>query len=115
MNNPADSSDLEIDCQSVQSKLAEDADFLLLDCREANEHALVNLPEAQLLPMSELERRVGELDSQREREIVVLCHHGSRSLQVTMWLRQLGFENVKSLTGGIDNWAVAIDPKLPRY
>ncbi|MBT4868164.1 MAG: rhodanese [Planctomycetaceae bacterium] len=115
MNNPADSNAFEIDCQSVQSKLAEGADFLLLDCREADEYALVHLPESQLLPMSEIERRIGELDSHREREIVVLCHHGSRSLQVTMWMRQLGFENVKSLAGGIDNWAVAIDPKLPRY
>lgn len=115
MNNPADSDDLEIDCRSVQSKLAEAADFLLLDCREADEHALVNLPEAQLLPMSEIERRVGELEPHRQREIVVFCHHGGRSLQVTTWLRQLGFDNVKSLAGGIDNWAVAIDPKLPRY
>ena len=67
------------------------------------------------LPMSEIERRVGELESHRQREIVVFCHHGGRSLQVTTWLRQLGFENVKSLAGGIDNWAVVIDPKLPRY
>ena len=106
---------MEIDCQSVQSKLAAEADFLLLDCRETDEHGLVNIPEAQLLPMSEIERRVGELESHREREIVVHCHHGGRSLQVTAWLRQLGFANVKSMAGGIDHWAVAIDPKLPRY
>jgi rhodanese-related sulfurtransferase len=106
---------LEIDCQSVQLKLTSGDDFFLLDCREADEHALVRLPGAQLLPMSEIQQRVGELEPHRGREIVVHCHHGGRSLQVAQWLRQLGFENVSSMAGGIDRWAVAIDPTLPRY
>jgi len=115
VNESTGGNDLEIDCQSVQSKLDANADFLLLDCREADEHALVNLPQAMLLPMSELERRVGELESHRDREIVVHCHHGSRSLQVTAWLRQQGFHDVKSMAGGIDHWAVTIDSTLQRY
>ena len=38
--------------------------------------------------MSEIEGRVGEIEQYRQREIVVYCHHGMRSLQVASWLRQ---------------------------
>ena len=107
---------LEIDCHSVHARLsADDHDFLLLDCREKDEYDLVHLPQAKLLPMSELAVRVGELEAYRDKEIVVLCHHGIRSLDVAMWLRQAGFADVKSISGGIDRWAQQIDPSLPRY
>lgn len=106
---------LEIDCRSVKTKLDQRADFLLLDCREKNEYDTVHIPEALLLPMSEMQQRVGELEAHKNREIVVHCHHGGRSLRVTNWLRQQGFANVKSMAGGIDEWATAIDPALPRY
>ena len=65
--------------------------------------------------MSEIEGRVGEIEKYRQREIVVYCHHGIRSLQVASWLRQLGFDNAQSMAGGIDRWALQIDPTLPRY
>ncbi len=65
--------------------------------------------------MSEIEGRVGEIENYRQREIVVYCHHGIRSLQFASWLRQLGFDNVQSMAGGIDRWALQIDPKLSRY
>jgi len=47
--------------------------------------------------------------------IVVLCHHGQRSLSVAMWLRGQGFERAQSLAGGIDAWSRVIDPSVPRY
>ena len=106
---------LEIDCQSVKARLDSGSDFLLLDCREATEYDTARIEGAKLLPMSELMTRVEELESFRGKSIVVHCHHGGRSLQVTRWLRQQGFENVKSLAGGIDLWAEVIDPALPRY
>ncbi|MES2792033.1 MAG: rhodanese-like domain-containing protein [Planctomycetota bacterium] len=109
------SSPLEIDCRSVKAKLDQGADFLLLDCREKTEHDTVNIKEAVLLPMSELTDRIAELEAQKDREIVVHCHHGGRSLRVTNWLRQQGFSNVKSMAGGIDEWATAIDTSLARY
>lgn len=105
----------EIDCQSVSSLLQQNADFLLLDCREPDEFATANIPGAQLLPMSELQERVGELTPHRERHIVVHCHHGARSLRVARWLRSQGYDNVQSLAGGIDLWSQAIDPAVPRY
>ena len=106
---------LEIDCRSVQAKLDQKADFLLLDCREKTEYDTVHIAAATLLPMSEMQARVAELEAHKNREIVVHCHHGGRSLRVTNWLRQQGFPNVKSMSGGIDEWATAIDTTLPRY
>ncbi len=106
---------LEISCAETKAKLDAGEDLLLLDCREHEEFDLVSIKGATLLPMSELVTRAGELDQHRERPIVVHCHHGGRSAQVTNWLRQRGFASVQNMTGGIDQWAVEIDPKLRRY
>jgi rhodanese-related sulfurtransferase len=56
-----------------------------------------------------------ELESHRNRHIVVLCHVGGRSLRVTRWLRQQGFTQAQNLSGGIDQWSQEIDPSVPRY
>ena len=106
---------LEIDCKSVKARLDSKADFLLIDCREADEYQKVHIDKAKLVPMSVIQDRVGELEPHKQREVVVHCHHGGRSLKVTQWLRGQGFANVKSMAGGIDQWAVDIDPKLARY
>ena len=106
---------LEIDVEMLRDKLAASDDFLLLDCREADEFEIVRLEQATLMPMSELAGRVEELEPHRGREIGVQCHHGGRSLRVAMWLRQRGFERACSLAGGIDAWALRIDPSLARY
>jgi rhodanese-related sulfurtransferase len=106
---------LEISCHDVNARLdAADRDLLLLDCREPEEHAIVAIRDAKLLPMSEIQQRIGELPD-RQSHIVVLCHLGGRSLQVTSWLRQQGFSNVQSMAGGIDQWAVEIEPGMARY
>lgn len=105
---------LEIEPADVHALLDRGEDFLLVDCRERDEHALVSLPEAILLPMSELGNRQQELAAHRHRRIVVHCHHGGRSLQVATWLRQQGYQ-AQSMSGGIDRWALEIDPGLPRY
>src|ERR1700731_2167680 len=106
---------LEIDCKSVKAKLDAKADFLLVDCREVDEYQKVHIDKAKLVPMSVIQDRVNELQPYKQKEIVVHCHHGGRSLKVTPWLRSQGFANVKSMAGGIDQWAVEIDPKLARY
>lgn len=115
MSDSSSQPPLEITCSEVKSKLDSGDDFLLLDCRETDEYELVRLEGAQLIPMSELMTRVGELEPHKENEVVVHCHHGGRSAQVAMWLRGQGFQNVRSMAGGIDAWATDIDPKLARY
>ncbi|HEY0307444.1 MAG TPA: rhodanese-like domain-containing protein [Acidobacteriaceae bacterium] len=87
---------------------------LLLDCREPMEYEMARIEGAVLMPMGDIPSRVHqELDP--DQPIVVVCHHGQRSLNVTVWLRQQGFEHVQSLAGGIDEWARTIDPAVPRY
>lgn len=106
---------MEVDCQTVKQKLDSGEAFLFLDCREQNEYDHVKIEGTKLLPMSEIQDRVGELDEHKTGEIVIHCHHGGRSLQVAAWLTNQGFANAKSLAGGIDQWAQDIDPTLVRY
>lgn len=106
---------LEVDVQAVQRLRAAGEPFLLLDCREPAEFDLVRIEGAVLLPMSEIVARLGELERHRNEHIIVHCHHGMRSLQVTQWLRRQNFARVQNMAGGIDAWSQAIDPALPRY
>jgi rhodanese-related sulfurtransferase len=87
---------------------------LLLDVREPWEYQTASLPNSLLMPMGEVTSRAHtELDP--DAPIVVICHHGARSLNVAIWLRDQGFTNAQSLAGGIDAWARSIDPAIPRY
>jgi len=106
---------LEIDCRTVKQKLDANAGLLLIDCREADEHATASITGAVLLPMSEIADRLRELEPHRDRPIVIHCHHGVRSRRVTRWLREQGFTQAQNLTGGIDRWSQEIDPSVPRY
>lgn len=106
---------LQIDVRSVKDMLDAGEDFLLLDCREPDEHGLVRIEGSKLLPMNETVSRIGELESYRQKRIVVHCHHGQRSMQVTQWLRGQGFAQVQSMNGGIHLWSLLIDTSLPRY
>lgn len=96
------------------SRLLGDATgLLLLDVREPWELSLASLPGVLNIPMAQIPDRIDELD--REREIVVICHHGSRSYQVAAFLQQNGFELVINLAGGIDAWSQEVDPSVPLY
>lgn len=106
---------LEIEVQSVKQLLNEQADFLLIDCRETSEHEHCRIEGSQLIPMGETQTRVNELESHRQSRIVIHCHHGGRSLQVTNWLRSQGFAGAQNMTGGIDAWSLEIDQDVPRY
>jgi rhodanese-related sulfurtransferase len=106
---------LEIACQAVKQKFDAREPFLLLDCREPDEYAVAKIAGSTLIPMSQLAERVGKLADHKEREVVVHCHHGGRSLRVTHWLRGQGFAKVSNMTGGIDAWSKQVDPSVPRY
>ena len=107
--------DIEIEVDAVKQLIDDDADFVLLDCREQEEWDLVHIDGALLIPMSEIQQRVGELTKHKDAHIVVQCHHGGRSLQVAHWLRNQGFDQSQSMRGGIDVWSQEIDSSLPRY
>ena len=87
---------------------------ILVDVREKWEFDTAHLPDSLLMPMGDVPSRAhAELDP--DASVVVLCHHGARSLNVAMWLRQQGFDHAQSLAGGIDAWSRTVDPGVPRY
>lgn len=87
--------------------------FVLLDVREPEELEICRLPGAVTIPMGDVPRRLGELD--REATIVCVCHHGVRSANVAGLLSRAGFPAVLNLAGGVERWALDVDPTLPRY
>jgi rhodanese-related sulfurtransferase len=86
----------------------------LIDVREPWEHSTAHIEPSTLMPMGDVPGRAHQ-EFDPEEHITVLCHHGQRSLNVTAWLRNQGFEHVQSLRGGIDAWSAEVDPKVPRY
>jgi rhodanese-related sulfurtransferase len=86
----------------------------LVDVREPWEFAATRIEGSLLIPMGEVPTRAHkELDI--DERLVVVCHHGVRSLNATVWLRRQGFEKAQSLRGGIDAWSVEVDPGVARY
>jgi rhodanese-related sulfurtransferase len=86
----------------------------LVDVREPWEFATTSIEGSLPMPMGEVPTRAQkELDV--DERLVVICHHGVRSMNVTAWLRRQGFEKAQSLRGGIDAWSVEVDPKVARY
>ena len=85
----------------------------LLDVREPWEFELARIEGSNLIPMQTIPNQVEQLD--RTHPTVVICHHGTRSLQVVAFLERLGFENLHNLQGGIDAWARQVDPRLRLY
>lgn len=86
---------------------------VLLDVREPWEVALCKLPGSQNIPMHLVPLRSNELSPGDE--IVIICHHGRRSMQVGIFLERQGFSSLINLTGGVAAWADEVDPNLPRY
>ena len=104
----------EITPEELQSLLAKNSDIVVLDVREPWEIATASMAHHKHIPMNEIPARAGgELD--RDKHTVVVCHHGVRSMNVTMWLRRQGYDKVQSLAGGIDRWARQIDSTVPLY
>jgi rhodanese-related sulfurtransferase len=86
----------------------------LIDVREPWEFSTAKVEGSELMPMGDVPSRAHqELDP--EERLLVMCHHGVRSMNVTVWLRNQGFENAQSVRGGIDAWSAEVDPKMPRY
>ncbi len=105
--------EFEITPEELRAKVEDGERPLLLDIREHWEYETAHIEGSGHIPMNELPSRVTEFNSGDY--IVVVCHLGVRSAQVTEWLRQNGFDNVQSMSGGIDRWSRAVDPSVPTY
>jgi len=102
----------EISVEELKKKIDNKEDVFILDVRQPDEHRFCHISD-NLIPLNELPKRAGELDPKRE--TVVYCHSGSRSARAVQYLTQLGFQNVRNLRGGINEWAEKIDPTMPKY
>lgn len=106
---------MDYEIQPDELKRMRDAgeEFTLLDCREPWEYQAAHIEGSTHIPMQEIPARVQELDP--DDRVIVICHHGVRSMNVTAWLRQQGYDKAQSVAGGIDRWSRIVDPKVPIY
>ena len=106
----------ELSPGEVKTRLDTGAAILLLDVREPGEYALTRIDGCELMPMNTVPERLLHIESLAEdRLLVVYCHHGVRSLNVVHWLRGQGVENCVSMSGGIEDWSLSVDPTVARY
>ena len=106
----------EISVHELSEMLNSEQKFILLDVREPWEVAQAKWDDERLrlVPMSQLAQHgIAPLDE--EMPVVVVCHHGIRSYQVTNWLLSLGWKDVVSLRGGIEAYAIEVDDAVGRY
>jgi len=94
--------------------LIKEGQVRVIDVREPWEFATARIEGSVSMPMGDVPARAHqELDP--EERLVIVCHHGVRSMNVTVWLRNQGFEQAQSLRGGIDAWSAEVDPSVNRY
>jgi rhodanese-related sulfurtransferase len=102
--------------QEAKKKLDAEPNTVLLDVREPQEYALAHIEGSLFIPMNSVPGELQKLEALADdADILVLCHHGVRSLQVAAWLQAKGIGNATSIMGGIDRWSVEIDVSVPRY
>lgn len=104
----------EISVTELSRRRQEDEEPFLLDVREPGERAIAHLG-GELIPVGQLEERLGELAGHEEEEIVVYCRSGARSAQAVEFMRERGFKGAKNLAGGILAWSDEVDSSVPKY
>jgi rhodanese-related sulfurtransferase len=104
---------IEITPREVKALLTRGGMFLLVDVREKWEYDTSRIEGATLIPLREIPFNLSRLEEAAE--IVLLCHHGMRSLDAATWLRSQGVAGARSMAGGIDRWAMEVDPAVTRY
>ncbi|MBX3015473.1 MAG: hypothetical protein KF832_28390 [Caldilineaceae bacterium] len=111
----------EISVKEVEQKRQAAEAFVWIDVREAEELARVSIQDVRIqhVPLSDLaDRQLKALPAEaqdQQAEVIVFCHHGMRSAQVTAWLHQQGWQKVSSMAGGVAAWAQEIDPSIGTY
>ncbi|MCU1261981.1 MAG: UBA/THIF-type binding protein [Bryobacterales bacterium] len=103
----------DIEPAEVKAKIDRGDNFVLLDVREPHEYRIGNIPKANLIPLGDLEKRLGELSPNDE--IVVHCKTGGRSSKAVELLQKKGFKRARNMKGGILAWSDKVDPSVPKY
>jgi len=95
----------EYECTPREAQSRAGTDAVLLDCRTQGEVLTASIEGATHIPLDELASRIEDVrDLAEDRDIIVFCHHGVRSMRATAFLREQGIEGVRSMAGGIDLW-----------
>ena len=104
---------MQFEPRELADRISRGEQVYLLDVRTREEYDAVKIDNAQLFTQELMQKILS--DWSRENLLVVYDHQGTRSLDAAAYFQGHGFENVKSLRGGIDAWSVDVDPKLRRY
>lgn len=104
----------EITVDDLNDWMQADKDFTLIDVRTPDERKIAKLEDDFFIPMSRISDETDRM-SKLEPPIVLYCHHGMRSLQAVRFLKNSGFNQVKSLRGGIHAWASEVDSSVETY
>jgi rhodanese-related sulfurtransferase len=93
------------------------SELQLIDVRETKEIEIAHIEGFTVLPLSQYEEWSPQIavNFDPSIETLVLCHHGVRSAQMCLWLRSIGFTNVKNIVGGIDSYSLIVDSTIKRY
>jgi rhodanese-related sulfurtransferase len=102
-----------ITATELKTQIESDIPLFLLDVREEFEYKHARIENSVLIPLNQVPNRLSEIDY--DTGVVVICHHGMRSMQAANFLVQVGIKNVSNLTGGIDAWSLECDSSVPRY
>ena len=113
MNIRENVQDIEIDVQTLKEALVGSHPPLLLDVREPWEYDIAHIPGSLLLATLSFPDLLPKLQSASE--VVTICHHGIRSFSAAMYLKEQGVPQAKSLAGGVEAWALEVDPSMRRY
>jgi len=105
---------MNISATELKARLDRKEKFRLIDVREIDEWAVAKIPMAELIPLSQFQQLAPQ-ELSPEEEIVLYCHHGIRSARAQGYLKGQGYNKVLNLTGGIDAWALQVEPTMKRY
>ena len=104
---------IELEVYDAKAALDRGEEVCLLDVREQSEYDFCRVDGSLLIPMSQMRERAEEVP--KDKQVLVMCHHGVRSMQVVRYLRTKGWSRITNISGGIDAWSQQVDPKVPRY
>ena len=104
---------MQISPKELKERLDKGEEIKLVDVREDWEIEICSIPGSEMITQKLAYEILNKWD--KNTTTVFICHHGMRSLEATSYFKGHGLPNCKSLTGGVDLWAVEIDPAMKRY
>lgn len=109
------SENIEITAEDLKALLDAPSSELpmLVDVREPWEFETAHIAGSILLRTVNVPALIEQM--RKTKTVIAVCHHGVRSFSAAMYLRQNGVPHALSLAGGVEQWAIAIDPTMPRY